>query len=343
MASRLIYAATVIAFLTIVACAGKNQVPTSTAIPRVSERSFVDPLTRLRFVLVPAGSFSMGSQFAQTQPEAVRRWFVDEAPERRVSISQDFWLASTETTVAAFRRFINETGYVTTAEHSGQSLGSYQITTDKQGGQSGQWTMGPNLSWRNPGWITNDDHPVTHVSWQDAVAFVQWLRDKTRAPFRLPTEAEWEYAAGGPDHTIYSWGNDEPTTGKEGNIADVRFYEAYPLWKYPVLRTVDDRHVHTAPVGSYPSNGFGLHDMTGNVWEWCADRYSDSYYANAPNIDPIGPTDGAERVHRGGGFDWELPYLRVAKRRRGAEGFTAANIGFRLALSGDSTYHNALP
>lgn len=301
----------------------------------VVARSFVEPVTGLRFVRIPAGSFTMGSRFGDTEPEADRKWYADEAPPRTVTLSRDFWLASTETTVAAFRLFVAETGYVTTAERAGQSLGAYSLTTDAQGHQTGQWGPGKGLDWRHTGWKAGDDHPVVHVSWTDASAFVQWLRDKTGRPFRLPTEAEWEYAAGGSDHTLYSWGDREPSSGQEGNIADARFAAAYPQWKYPVLKSVDDGFVHTAPVGYYRANGFGLHDMTGNVWEWCADYYAADYYLKGSAQDPQGPSTGSQRVHRGGGFDWELPYLRVAKRRRTEEQTTAANIGFRLALQAE--------
>lgn len=295
-------------------------------------RKFVEPNTRLTFTLVPSGRFQMGSQFAETQRPEDQRWFVDEQPVHAVVISQDFWLATTETTVAAFRLFVEETGYVTTAERSGESLGAYVLSTDSSGSRTGQWGMGKGLNWRNPGWHSGEDHPVSHVSWEDAAAFVQWLRDKTGRPFRLPSEAEWEYAAGGPGHTLFSWGNQEPGTGREGNIADVRFARMYPQWKYPVLAALDDGHIHTAPVRSFDPNGFGLFDMTGNVWEWTADRYAADIYATGELTDPQGPSGGNERVHRGGGFDWELPYLRVAKRRRGAETLTAGNIGFRVAL-----------
>jgi len=298
----------------------------------MAPRSFVESVTGLRFVLVPAGTFTMGSTFAEKQPAADQQWFADEAPPHSVTIRRAFWLASTETTVAVFGRFVAETGYVTTAERSGQSLGAYVISTDTYGVQSGQWGSGPKLTWRNPGWKVSGNQPVAHVSWTDAAAFVQWLCDKTGRLFRLPSEAEWEYAAGGPEHAVYSWGGDNPMTGREGNVADKRFSIAYPLWKYPVLMSVDDGFVHTAPVGSYAANGFGLFDMTGNVWEWCADRYSADFYATGQEFDPQGAETGTERVHRGGGFDWELSYLRVAKRRHGAEQLTAANIGFRIAL-----------
>ncbi|WP_165840725.1 SUMF1/EgtB/PvdO family nonheme iron enzyme [Pseudomonas sp. SDI] len=295
-------------------------------------RSFIEPASGLRFVRVPAGSFTMGSTFAQTQPAADQQWFIDEAPPHRVTLSREFWLASTETTIAAFSRFVDETGYVTSAERSGQSLGVYAVSTDAQGVQSGQWAVGANLTWRSPGWTATDQHPVVHISWADAQAFVQWLRDKTGRPFRLPTEAEWEYAAGGSQHTRYSWGEQQPSSAREGNIADLSFSNAYPLWKYPVFKTVNDHYVHTAPVGSFVANDFGLFDMTGNVWEWCADRYAADTYVSGPELDPQGAATGSERVHRGGGFDWELPYLRVAKRRHGSEQQSAANIGFRVAL-----------
>ena len=309
---------------------------TSSALAATARvRTFVEPITSLRFVLVPSGRFIMGSRFVETLSENERQWFIDETPPREVTLSYDFWLASTETTVAAFRRFVEETSYVTTAERVGESLGTYVLSNDADGHQTGQWGMGKGLSWHNTGWSDGEDHPVTHVSWEDATAFVEWLRDKTGRSFRLPTEAEWEYAAGGPNHTIYSWGNNPPISGREGNIADARFAQAYPLWKYPVLASVNDGFIHTAPVGSFDKNGFGLFDMTGNVWEWCADRYSMDAYHTGDTINPQGPESGSERIHRGGGFDWELPYLRVAKRRHGKEQMTAGNIGFRIALSAD--------
>lgn len=298
----------------------------------VTARSFVDTTTGISFELIPAGSFVRGSRFFEAQSAIDQKWFADEAPPRSITISRDYWLASTETTISAFRHFVDATGYVTTAEREGSSLGAYTVSIGSDGEESGQWAMGAGLNWRTPGWNVDEAHPVVHVSWTDALAFVKWLSHNTNSPFRLPTEAEWEYAAGGPEHTVYGWGNDAPVTGREGNIADLRFASAYPLWKYPVLRTIDDGFVHTSPVGSFEPNGFGLFDMTGNVWEWCADRYAADAYVTGPDVDPQGPADGTERVHRGGGFDWELPYLRVAKRRRGAENMTAANIGFRLAL-----------
>lgn len=309
------------------ALAGRSPV----AATEVSPRSFTEPVSGLKFVLVPAGRFIMGSEYALNASEGDRKWFADEAPRHRVTISRAYWLATTETTVQAFRRFVDETGYITTAERKGESVGVYQITVDAAGHHGGGWAMAKGLSWRQTGFPIAEDGPVTHVSWEDASAFVTWLRDRTGRPYRLPTEAEWEYAAGGPQHTIYSWGDADPRTGNEANIADRSFGATFPQWRYP-FAPLDDGAILTAPVARYLPNGFGLFDMTGNVWEWCADRYSADSYSTDEVNDPQGPSEGNDRVHRGGGFDWELAYLRVAKRRRGAPDMSAINIGFRVAL-----------
>ncbi len=297
-------------------------------------RAYIDEIIGARFVFVPPGNFTMGSQFAEMiASEIGKKFFIDEAPPHQVVISEGFWVMETEVTIRQFRKFVEETGHITSAERAGESLGEYSVTTDADGKRSGQWVTGKGLNWRNLGWKVTDEHPVTHVSWEDADAFCLWLRDKTGRDYRLLTESEWEYAAGGPLHTTYSWGDDLPAGNRGGNIADVSFAGVYPEWKYPVLPSYDDGYVHTAPVGSYAPNGFGLYDMTGNVWEWVFDAYSASYYVESPTVDPIGPQEGSERVHRGGGFDWELPYLRITKRRRAPADRSACNIGFRIALS----------
>jgi sulfatase modifying factor 1 len=297
----------------------------------IEDLRFEERATGMAFVRLPAGQFEMGSEFWQSQAPADQQWFRDESPLHKVTISRDFWLAETAVTIGAFRQFILETGHVSSAEQAGQSLGRYEVAVDVQGRRVGQWAMGPGLSWRNPGYAIDENHPVTHVSAFDADAYVLWLATKSGRPYRLPTEAEWEYAAGGLAHTEYSWGHGPPTASV-ANIADARFIAAYPDWKYPVLTEHDDGYALTAPVGSYPPNSFGLFDMTGNVWEWVADHYAADAYQSGVAIDPTGPASGNERVHRGGGFDWELPYLRVQKRRRAAAAFTAINIGFRVAL-----------
>jgi formylglycine-generating enzyme len=294
--------------------------------------AYVEAAIDARMVLVTGGTFVMGSRYAESVPvEAERKFFQDEAPPHEVKLTRDFWVSDREITIGQFRRFVSETGYVTTAEKAGESLGEYQMTTDAQGKTTGSWVVGKRLNWKNPGWQVTDEHPVTHVSWEDAAAFCAWLSEKTGREYRLLTEAEWEYAAAGPRRTLYSWGDHEPNGLRGGNIADAAFAATYPQWKYPVHAAYDDTFTHTAPTGSFAPNAFGLHDMSGNVCEWCSDLYGATYYGESPAQDPSGAGNGTERVHRGAGFDWELPYLRITKRRRGAPTLTACNIGFRIA------------
>ncbi len=314
---------------------------TAQAFGQGSQRIFVEDAVQIRMILVAGGEFEMGSEFYRTVLDKNEQvFFQDESPIHKVRITRSFWVAETETTVAQFRRFVQETGYVTEAELSGISLGEYSETVTPAGKSSASWGQGKRLCWKNPGYRQDDTQPVTHVSWNDAQAFCQWLMDKTGRHYRLLSEAEWEWAAGNKARTRYSWGENEPKGKQGGNIADMAFQEAFPNWKYPVLGTYMDNFVFPAPVGSYLPNSFGLFDMTGNVWEWVEDLYSPTYYKTSPIEDPKGPEKppvGSEvkRVHRGGGFDWELPYLRVAKRRAAPPQSTSVHVGFRIALDAE--------
>lgn len=302
------------------------------------KRAFIEDVAQVRMILVSGGTFEMGSEFyLSVEDKNEKIFFQDESPVHNVHITKNFWVAETETTVGQFRRFVQETGYLTEAEIAGQSLGEYSESITSGSKLSGSWTQGKRLNWKNPGYYQSDYHPVSHVSWNDAKAFCRWLSDKTGRTYRLLSEAEWEWAAGGQTHTRYSWGNEEPKGKEGGNIADAAFQETFPNWKYPILSTYLDYFAFPAPVGSYLPNAFGLFDMTGNVWEWVEDLYSSTYYKTSPGNDPRGPDklpEGSEikRVHRGGGFDWELPYLRVAKRRAALPQSTSINVGFRVAL-----------
>lgn len=336
-----------------------------------------DPAIRqMRWVEVPPGTFWMGSHHASEKacdegkpPAGVgvdpaevdtycrlhgpKTWFVDEQPRHRVTIDRGFWMSATEVTVAQFRAFVDDTGYRTTAELSGRSLG--ESTTPEA---LEVYHAAPGASWRrplgSPGLV--DDHPVTHVSWRDATAFCDWLSRRTGETYRLPTEAEWEWAAlGGLEPAPagnYSWGEAEPRDEPRGNIADRRFQSRYPRWKYPVAGGHDDGAATAAPVGTYPPNGYGLFDLTGNVWEWTADIYSATAYADRncgrppapPCRDPrIGPQDRTGdppevvfHTLRGGSFDFELPFQRIQKRRSlafvyGQEGISSSiSVGFRV-------------
>ena len=241
---------------------------------------------------MPGGRFAMGTDSAESWPE--------ERPAHPVEVS-GFWIDETEVTVAEFRRFVEATGHVTTAERPpipGQAPGSLVFTPTNRPvatddvGQWWAWT--PGTSWRHPGGPGTttegkEDHPVVQVSWDDAVAYAAW------AGKRLPTEAEWELAArGGLVAKTYIWGDDEPgLNGRwQANIWQGRF---------PEHDSGDDGFRGTAPVRSFPPNGYGLHDMAGNVWEWCADAYDPAAYRRGDHPPGAAGAEG-ERVQRGGSF-----------------------------------------
>lgn len=259
--------------------------------------------------LISGGSFQMGSEDGEP----------DEKPVHRVTLS-DFYLSRYEVTVAEFRAFIEADGYQTDAEKEGNSYG-YEGT---------EWKLIAGRNWRHDpeGKPAPDNHPVINVSWNDATEYCKWISQKTGLSYRLPTEAEWEYAAGnGAKHTKYSWGNSDPTGRKGGNVADETGKKKFSGWT--IFSGYTDGFVFTAPVGSFDANDFGLFDMTGNVWEWCSD-WKDAYSSGA-QTNPTGPSSGSYRVLRGGSW-YDAPQdCRVAYRSDFAPGFSYDFAGFRLA------------
>ena len=153
---------------------------------------------------------------------------------------------------------------------------------------------------------------MVNVSWNDAVAFCKWLSKKEGKTYRLPTEAEWEYACRAGTTTRYYSGDDPETLAKVGNVADATFKANFPDWKYTIK--ANDGYVFTAPVGKFKPNAFGLYDMHGNAWQWCADRYGADYYAASALDDPTGPDSGPCRVLRGGSWFNGPIYARSADR-----------------------------
>jgi formylglycine-generating enzyme required for sulfatase activity len=190
---------------------------------------------------------------------------------------------------------------------------------------SPNWDDVPGADWqhpRGPGSPAEDTHPVVHVSWNDAEAYCAW------AGRRLATEAEWEKGARGPDGRLYPWGDDAPA-GNLLNFADVNLNIDW------ADTSIDDGYAFTAPVGSYPAGAspYGALDMAGNVWEWVADWYSDTYYATSPADNPTGPASGDYRALRGGSWlinDW---VVRAANRYRVSPIYRVDYLGFRCALS----------
>ena len=293
----------------------------------------ISPADGAEMVWIPAGEFLMGSDEADNQRiwkqfSWKRDWMKsakDEAPKHRVQLD-GFWIYKHEITVSQFQKFVEVTGHRTDAEKRGKGRG---FNADEN-----KWEYVEGLSWRYPfekGLAAKADHPVVQVSWDDAQAYCRW------AGVRLPTEAEWEYAARGANtglagdpHHAFVWGSDAPRR-TVANMWDEAAARKYPNTKYRKFANYDDGYALTAPVGTYPPNDFGLFDMAGNVWEWCSDWYGEDYYAESPAQNPKGPTNGKYRVVRGGAWDYTPNNLRVSNRSRSLPQNRNTGIGFRCA------------
>ncbi len=258
---------------------------------------------------IAGGSFRMGSEENS-----------DEKPVHEVTVSS-FWLGKYEVTNAQFCAFLNEKGNQSEGDADWLNLdGSYDDERCRI------YAEGTGFKVRSG----YENYPVIFVSWYGAKAYCDWLAAKTGKKYRLPTEAEWEYAAGnGQKHTKYSWGNSLPSGKQGGNVADQSAKKKYPSWD--AFENYDDGYIYTAPAGQFNANDFGLHDMTGNVWEWCSDWYGADYYASSPSTNPKGPSSGDYRGCRGGSWSTGPISDRVAYRSRNYPGDRSNYIGFRAA------------
>ena len=277
---------------------------------------------------IPGGVFAMGHD----GPEA--NLGDGEGPVHPVDLDS-FLLAAVTVTNERFARFVADTGHVTDAETHGWSFVFGGLLPDDfeptRGVASAPWWRQVHgADWRHPEGPRSDldtrgDHPVVHVSWHDAAAFCQWDGS------RLPTEAEWERAArGGLERRVFPWGDEREPGGRH----------RMNVWQgsFPDRNTVDDGHVGTAPVDAFEPNGFGLHQMCGNVWEWCHDWFDPGTYAVGPypRRNPRGPDHGRGRVMRGGSYLCHDSYCnryRVAARTSSGPTSSSGNTGFRVARS----------
>jgi formylglycine-generating enzyme required for sulfatase activity len=301
----------------------KQKRPSATAQPEY----LTTGVGQIKLRLIPAGQFMMGSD--QSDPNSQ----IDEVVERGgkkqkhlVRIAQPFYLGVTEVTRGQFRIFVDDTGYKTETEKDGKGAFGWNEKTER-------FEQNPKFTWQDAGFQQSDEHPVVNVSWNDAQEFIAWLSKKEGKAFRLPTEAEWEYACRAGTTTRFSSGDDPESLASVGNVADATAKEKIPRWTTIAAR---DGFVYTAPVGQYRPNAFGLYDMHGNVWEWCSDGYDEKYYGRSPAVDPPGPYEAANRVIRGGGWGGRLDSYRSAYRLRLAPHDRSNAAGFRLALSQSS-------
>lgn len=299
----------------------------------------------MRFI--PGGRFQMGGDNGQASP--------DEYPKHEVRVDA-FWMDETEVTNAQFKKFVDATGYRTTAERKPDwdelkktlppgtpkppdsvMVAASLVFKQTNGpvnlndyGRWWEWVAGAN--WKNPqgpnsSILGKENYPVVHVSWDDAMAYCKW------AGKRLPTEAEWEFAArGGLNNNLYPWGNEHVNTNKpKANSWEGRF---------PYYNEMKDGYSTSAPVKSFNPNNYGLYDMAGNVWEWCADWYHDAYYKTSPVENPLGPIKSFDRddpytpkrVLRGGSFLCNDSYCsgyRAARRMKSSADTGLEHTGFR--------------
>jgi formylglycine-generating enzyme len=251
----------------------------------------------MRLRLIPGGEFMMGSiESAKSLAEAFEKFkatpemFSDQFPQHRVRITKPYYLGAHEVTVRQFWEFVKATGYKTEAERNGKGGWGYSGNKEKP------FKQDPRFSWRNLGYPQSGNHPVVNVSWNDAVAFCAWLSRKEGHTYRLPTEAEWEYACRAGTQTRYCNGDDPEKLAEVGNVADAAIKEALG----DTTISARDGYVFAAPVGQFRPNAWGLYDMHGNVAEWCTDWYVADYYVSSPLADPSRRTNGTKHVSRGG-------------------------------------------
>jgi formylglycine-generating enzyme required for sulfatase activity len=293
----------------------------------------------MKFVLVPAGEFLMGSDespeiLSKSYSQYERRRVLelgDEAPVHGVRITQAFYLGQFEVSVAQFRKFIEASGYSPESVADGTGGYGYSANYDSSKSISGDAfeRRDPKYSWRNPGFVQGDDHPVVNVTWNDAVVLAKWLSEKEGVKYRLPTEAEWEYACRAGTRTRYASGDDPKSLLKMANVFDLDAGEYWQRWAQFALAG-HDGFAFTSPIGSFAPNAWGLYDMHGNVWEWVSDWYGNDYYARSPTDNPQGPADGSVRVRRGGSWHTWALYARSSYRNWITPSSRYTLVGMRL-------------
>ncbi|MFD1956453.1 formylglycine-generating enzyme family protein [Paenibacillus thailandensis] len=301
------------------------------SVPKPEKAEFPDSakavggLHKERLIVVHGGEFEMGTDAPDGFPSD------GEGPVRKVTV-RSFRISPYAVTNAEFGAFVRETGYVTEAERFGWSYVFHLLvspsTLQKVKNVPRQvpwWLVVEGAYWAKPEGPDSTiderlDHPVVHISWNDANAYCEW------SGTRLPTEAEWEYAArGGLAGKTYPWGDLLKPDGKH----------MCNIWqgKFPDKNNASDGYVGTAPVNAYEPNGYGLYNMSGNVWEWCADWFSPLYHQTTSTMNPYYNKPTGKRSMRGGSYLCHRSYCnryRIAARSGNTPDSSTGNAGFRV-------------
>jgi len=302
--------------------------------PKLSEE--ITNSIGMKLVRVPAGEFMMGNH---ESPETLATAFrtirqpridelADEKPVHKVQITRPFYMGAHEVTIAQYKQFVENARYQTEPERDGTGGWGYNPDIKSFEGRKLQY------SWRNTGFRQAEDHPVVNVTWGDCVAFCEWLSKKESRRYRLPTEAEWEYACRAGTTTRYHSGDDPEALVKVAALYDATTARLFPQWQ-PQAVNASDGYEFTAPVGRLQPNDFGLFDMHGNVWEWCADWYAEDYYSKSPVKDPRGPEIGKVRVRRGGSWQTWPFYMRSSFRNWNTPETRYVLLGFRVVCEAE--------
>ena len=303
-----------------------------TVLPTSGE-SVVTNSIGMQLIRIPIGEFWMGSPSGESG-----RW--EGEHRHRVAITKSIYMGIHEVTIDQFQQFVNATAYRTAAEIDRTGGFGFDVAQSPIKGRYDRV-----FNWSSPGYAQTGQHPVANLTWNDANAFLQWLSREESVRYRLPTEAEWEYACRAGGDTTFQNGLTSEEVTTIGNVADQSLtvagvdFDQDPGFAFA---TTDDGHVFTAPAGSFRPNAFGLFDMTGNVCEWCSDWFEDNYYLNSPAVDPPGPESGVFRVFRGGGWQAWSRQFRSANRARFEPDFRAAFLGFRVVREEVTTVASAI-
>ena len=305
-------------------CCAPDAKHEAAADPTVAIKARTEPLTTDEMVGIKKGSFLMGSDDRWAYPSD------GERPVREISLDS-FWIDPVAVSNGAFASFIEATGYATEAERFGWSFVFAGLLPDdfpptQAVVEAPWWRKVDGADWQHPEGPQSSvddrlDHPAVHVTWNDAQAYCTWARR------RLPTEAEWEFAArGGLDGKAFPWG-DEREPGGEHRMN---------VWQgeFPIKNTEADRYYGTCPVDAFPPNGYGLHNVTGNVWEWAADWFDPAFRRQDRGHHPRGPATGTPKIQKGGSYLCHDSYCRryrAAARQGNSPDSSAGNVGFRCA------------
>jgi formylglycine-generating enzyme required for sulfatase activity len=292
------------------------------AFAQGGQNRFRDCETCPEMVTLPGGAFTMGVPAGEEEREGVPQDLRGRSqPLRRITIAPGLAMSRTAITRGQFAAFVESTGHQT-----GEGCWTFTNT-----GATYEYEMRPGLTWRAPGFEQDDEHPVVCVNWADAAAYAAWLSRTTGQIYRLPSEAEWEYAARAGTVSSRFWGDSTASACEFANVADLTMANRLNLDRRPQFTfRCNDGHVFTAPVASFRPNAFGLFDMLGNVWQWTADCLN-------PSLDGV-PSDGSPRLSgdcdarplRGGSWSHVPWHVRAGNRTRGTANERYSFVGIRV-------------